>query len=54
MASNRLWLPMENPGCFAADDVVFCDSVMQVTARKKIRYRVISSSSLEAVSELMA
>ena len=53
---REYWLPMENPSSFAADDVVFCDSVAmkQVTARRRIHNRLISPSSLEAVLELMA
>lgn len=52
---REYWWPAENPGSFAADDVVFCDSVAmsQVKARGKVHYRVISPASVEAISELI-
>ncbi len=53
---REYWWPRENPDSFTADDVVFCDSVAikQVKARRRIRYRLISPDSLEALSELMS
>ena len=53
---REYWWPAENPGLFAADDVVFCDSVAmkQVKARGKVHYRITSPASVEAISELIS